>query len=376
MATYDFLIAGAGYTGAIIAERLARQCDKKVLIIDQRNHIAGNAFDDRNEAGVLFHQYGPHVFHTNSDKIVEYLSAFTEWTPYEHRTVAMIDGRLVPVPFNLTSLEILFPQAEAKRLGQLLIDAYGMERKVPILKMRESPHQGMRELADFIYQNVFVGYTTKQWGLPPEQLSPGVTGRVPVHVSYDDRYIQDRFQKMPSQGYTKMFERILDHPNITISLNTAYKDIKDHVRYGRVLYTGPIDEFFNFELGELPYRSLRFDFQTYRQRRHQPAGQVNYPLTHDYTRISEMAHLTGEWSDVTTVAIEYPQAHTPGVTEPYYPIPQDDNQLLHHRYIDFARKEAPNVIFAGRLGAYKYYEMTQAIGGALALFDDIGASRR
>ena len=375
MPHYDYLIVGAGYTGVILAERLASQCDKRVLVVDRRDHIAGNAHDRRNEAGVLYHRYGPHIFHTNAPQVVEYLSRFTDWIPYEHRVVGVIDGRLVPIPFNLTSLAILFPEAEARRLGDLLVSAYGIDQKVPILKMRESPHQGVRDLAEFIYRNVFHGYTTKQWGLTPEQLSPSVTSRVPVHVSYDDRYFQDSFQKMPAAGYTAMFERMLAHPNIAVSLDTDYRDVRSQVAYDRLIYTGAIDEFFGYELGGLPYRSLRFDFQTYRQRQHQSVGQVNYPVSHDYTRITEMGHLTQEWGQATTVAIEYPQAHRRGETEPYYPIPRDENQQLHDRYLEFARREAGDVLFAGRLGDYRYYNMDQAAARALTLFEKITADR-
>lgn len=366
---YDWLIVGAGYTGAIIAERLATQSGKTALVIDRRDHIGGNAHDRRNEAGILYHQYGPHVFHTNAPFVANYLSGFTEWTPYEHRTLGVIDGRLVPIPFNLTSLQILFPKAEADRLTQILIDAYGMDQKVTILKMRESPVQGVRDLADYIYKNVFYGYTTKQWGLTPEELSPSVTARVPVYVSYDDRYFQDEFQNMPKQGYTRMFERILAQDGIDISLNTDIRHVKEEITYDRMLFTGAIDEYFKYELGELPYRSLNFDFQTYQQKRHQAAGQLNYPMSHDFTRITEMGHLTQEWSDATTVAIEYPIAHIPGTTEPYYPIPRDENHLLHNQYVDLAKREAPNVVFAGRLGDYKYYNMDQAIARALSLFE-------
>lgn len=365
---YDLLIVGAGCTGAVIAERMASQLDKKVLVIDRRDHIGGNAYDRRNEHGVMVHQYGPHIFHTNAQRVVDYLSKFTQWMVYEHRVVGLVDGRLIPIPFNLTSLAILFPRVEAELLSRLLVDSYGMEQKVPILKMLESPDHGMRELADFIYRNVFHGYTSKQWGLAPEQLSPSVTARVPVHVSYDDRYFQDRFQHMPKRGYTAMFERMLDHPNITVLLNAGYEVVKDQVDYDQLLYTGAIDEFFNYELGALPYRSLRFDFQTYKQRQHQPVAQVNYPMSHDFTRITEMGHLSQEWGETTTVAIEYPQAHKPGKTVPYYPVPRDENTAMHRRYLDFAAKEARNVVFGGRLGDYRYYNMDQAVAGALSLF--------
>lgn len=366
---FDYLVVGAGYTGAVLAERLASLCDKRVLVIDSRDHVGGNAHDRRNEAGVLYHQYGPHIFHTNAPHVVDYLSRFTEWLPYEHRVVGVIDGRLVPIPFNLTALDIVFPGAESRQLSRLLIETYGLGQKVPILKMRESPHQGIRDLADYIYRQVFLGYTTKQWGLAPDQLSPSVTARVPVHVSYDDRYFQDTFQNMPARGYTALFERMLDHPNITVSLNTDYGQVKGQVDFDRMVYTGAIDEFFGCPLGELPYRSLRFDFQTYRLRQHQSVGQVNYPNSHAFTRITEMAHLTQEWGDHTTVAIEYPQSHVRGETVPYYPIPRDENERLHDRYLAFAAREAPDVLFAGRLGDYRYYNMDQAVARALKLFE-------
>ncbi len=364
---YDFVIVGAGFTGAVLAERLASLGDRKILVIDRRDHIGGNARDRRNEHGVLYHEYGPHIFHTNAPQVVEYLSRFTEWTPYEHRVVGLVDGRLIPIPFNLTSLAILFPPARAQILAERLIATYGMEQKVPILKLRQSPDEELRKLAEFIYRNVFYTYTTKQWGLTPEQLSPSVTARVPVHISYDDRYFQDSFQSMPAKGYTALFERLLDHPNITLELSTEYRDIQGRLGHSPLVYTGAIDEYFGYALGALPYRSLRFDFQTYRQHRHQPAAQINYPMSHDFTRISEMGHMTQEWGDVTTVAIEYPQPHIPGVTIPYYPIPRDETRALHKRYLAHAAAEAPNVTFAGRLGDYQYYNMDQAVASALVL---------
>lgn len=234
--------------------------------------------------------------------------------------------------------------------------------------MKESNHAGIRDLADYIYQNVFYGYTTKQWGLTPEQLSPSVTARVPVNISHDDRYFADTFQRMPSEGYTPMFERMVKHPNISIALNTDYKQALAEVSFDNAIYTGAVDEFFDYQFGPLPYRSLRFDFQTYDQTRHQPVGTVNYPNSQPFTRITEMGHLTAQWGASTTVTIEYPQAHRPGETTPYYPIPQDDNLELHRRYVDFAAKEAANVQFAGRLGDYRYYNMDQAVGHALSIF--------
>lgn len=277
----------------------------------------------------------------------------------------------MPVPFNLTSLSLLYPKAEAERLTGLLIDTYGLEANVPILDLKASSEAAIRDLAAFIYENVFYGYTTKQWGMPPEQLSPSVTARVPVRVSYDDRYFQDNFQSMPLDGYTALFKTMLKSKNIDVILNTNFKDVKSQAQFKRVIYTGAIDEFFDYELGALPYRSLHFDFQVHRQKRHQLHCTVNYPVSQQFTRITEMGHMTGEWGDLTTLILEYPQQHVPNKTEPYYPIPREENNALHTKYLEFARKEAPEVTFAGRLGDYKYYNMDQAVGRALSLFDKI-----
>jgi UDP-galactopyranose mutase len=365
---YEWLIVGAGFTGAVLAEQIASQLDKNVLVIDRRGHVAGNAFDTHNEHDVLFHQYGPHIFHTNSAAIFEYLSNFTDWMPYEHRVVAMINNRLVPVPFNLTSLSICFPLTEADRLAKLLIDTYGMEVKVPILKMRESEDGGIRDLAEYIYKNVFFGYTTKQWGLTPEQLSPMVTGRVPVNISYDDRYFQDTYQYMPRSGYSALFSKLLSHDRITVGTSEDFFSLGSDITYENVVFTGPIDEFFHYEFGALPYRSLAFEFQTVRQGRHQPVGTVNYPNEMAFTRITEQRYLTGQQLPHTTLTLEFPRAHEPGVTEPYYPIPTDENQILYRRYLTNAAKQAANVTFAGRLGDYQYYNMDQAVGHALSIF--------
>jgi UDP-galactopyranose mutase len=365
---YDVLIVGAGFTGAVLAERIASQRGQRVLLIDRRSHIGGNAYDFRNERGILCHRYGPHIFHTNSQAVVDYLSQFTQWLPYEHRVVALVDGRLVPVPFNLTSLAVLLPE-EAEGLANLLVATYGMDRKVPISKLLDDPDPRLRQLADFIYRKIFLGYTRKQWGLDPELLAPSVLARVPVHVSYDDRYFQDTFQQMPRDGYTAMFERMLSHPNIHVSLDSDYAEMAGSVSCDRVVHTGAIDEYFRYELGALPYRSLRFEFQTLRQARHQPVAQVNYPGGESFTRITEMGHLTQERNGETTVAVEYPEPHRPGETIAYYPIPRDDNNALHRRYVAHAAEKVPHIIFAGRLGDYRYYNMDQAVAAALTLFE-------
>jgi UDP-galactopyranose mutase len=366
LAKPDWIIAGAGYTGAVLAERIASELDRKVLVVDRRPHIAGNAYDHAGEGGVLIHRYGPHIFHTNSEKVWAYLSRFTEWRPYEHHVLGQIDGRLVPIPFNLDSLEALFPTREAAQLSQLLIDTYGAEKSVPILKMRESGG-ALKDLADFIYAKVFENYTLKQWSLRPEELDPSVSARVPVRVSRDGRYFQDTFQAMPAEGYTKMFERILAHPNIEVATETDFRDLSESG--AKVIFTGPIDEYFGYEYGPLPYRSLRFHFYARPERQAQPVGTVNYPNDHAYTRITEFKHLTGQVCDGTVLVEEYPQAYEPGKNEPYYPIPTPGNAEKLRPYLDAARALEGKVWFAGRLGDYAYYNMDQACGRALALFE-------
>jgi len=366
LSRYDWIIVGAGYTGAVLAERIASQLDRKVLIVDRRDHIAGNAHDRPGAHGILVHKYGPHIFHTNSDKVWTYLSQFTGWRPYEHRVLGSIDGRLVPIPFNLDSLEALFAPAEAASLAGLLVDTYGLEKNVPILKMRESGGR-LKDLADFIYAKVFENYTLKQWSLRPEELDASVSARVPVRISRDGRYFQDVHQAMPDAGYTKMFERILDHPNIAIATGTDYKSVAGQA--DRIVFTGPIDEFFDYQFGPLPYRSLRFEVFEKDVAEAQPVGTVNYPNDHAYTRITEFKHLTGQQAPGTVLVEEYPQAHAPGANEPYYPIPTPGTAELLKPYQAAARSLEGKVWFAGRLGDYAYYNMDQACARALALFE-------
>ncbi|MFD2609118.1 UDP-galactopyranose mutase [Deinococcus taklimakanensis] len=370
---FDYLIVGAGFTGATLAERLASQYDKKVLVIDRRNHIGGNAFDRHNEDDILLHLYGPHIFHTNSKKVWEYLSQFTEWRPYFHEVLGVIDGQKVPIPFNLNSLYALFPPAYAERLENLLIESFGFGVKVPILKLRESSSSELKFLADYIYKNVFLNYTKKQWGLSPEDLDPSVTGRVPVYISRDNRYFQDTYQAMPRQGYTRMFENMLQHPNIKVMLNTDYKEIYDAIKFSRLVYTGPIDEFYSFKHGELPYRSLRFEFQTLQYEYHQSVGTVNYPNEYDFTRITEQKYLSGQKNRATTLITEYPQPHITGITDAYYPIINEENRKRYEAYAKEARNS--DVIFAGRLADYKYYNMDQACARALSISEDLEAHK-
>ncbi|MDD3181758.1 MAG: UDP-galactopyranose mutase [Alphaproteobacteria bacterium] len=363
----DYLIVGAGFTGATLAERLAREAGRKVMLVDRRPHIAGNAYDEGDDHGLLVHRYGPHSFHTNSDNVRDYLSRFTTWRPYEHKVLGKIDGMLVPIPFNLNSIEALFPAAKAKLLTDELVAHYGMGVKVPILKLRQNQSPVLHELAEYIYEKVFLHYSEKQWNMNPEALDPAVTGRVPVHISRDDRYFQDSFQCMPCDGFTALFKKMLDHPNIELCLNTDFADVRS-VKAGRIIFTGPIDEYFDYAHGVLPYRSLRFDFQNKPVEVFQPTGTVNYPNDEAYLRVTEMKHLTGQKAADTTLIYDYPQDHIWGQTEPYYPIPGPDSRARIAPYVELEQRHKDKVLFAGRLGKYQYYNMDQACASALALY--------
>ncbi len=364
----DWIIVGAGFTGAVLAERIATQLGQKVLVVERRDHIAGNAFDLVDEQGILFHQYGPHIFHTNSKKIWDYLSAFTTWRPYYHHVLATVEGRQVPVPFNLNSIAALFPPYLAEQLSRKLIDTYGFGKKVPILKLREGTETDLNFLADYVYHHVFESYTKKQWSLRPEDLDPSVTARVPIYISRDDRYFQDTYQALPQHGYTAMFERILADPNIEIRLNTDFRDVVRRPG-ARVIYTGPIDEYFDYCFGPLEYRSMDFVRQHRDVEFVQPVGTINSPNDFDFTRVTEIKHLTGQTCASTSLIVEYPGAYEKGRNEPHYPIPTSANAERYRMYRERADALAGQVWFAGRLGDYAYYNMDQACGRALAMFE-------
>ncbi|WP_248929434.1 UDP-galactopyranose mutase [Paenibacillus hamazuiensis] len=381
---FDYIIVGAGYSGAVMAERIANELNKKVLIIEKRRHIGGNAYDRYDEAGVLIHQYGPHIFHTRVKYVWDYLSQFTEWQLYHHHVLGSIDGRKVPIPFNLNTLHALLPGELAGKLESKLVQTFGYNVKVPILKLRETDDDDLKWLAEYVYEKVFLNYTSKQWGMKPEELDPMVTGRVPVYVSRDDRYFQDAYQGMPLKGYTAMFEKMLDHPNIKVMLNTDYKEVistdwhSKSVRLfgvpfeGKLIFTGKIDELFDYEYGELPYRSLRFQFETLHQDRFQDVGTVNYPNEYDFTRITEFKHLTGQKHEYTSIVREYPQEYlkdVEGKNIPYYPIPRPENQERYEKYRDKA-KQFDQLVLLGRLAEYKYYDMDACVARALRLFDE------
>ena len=358
---YDYLIVGAGFAGSVLAERLARGSGKRVLVIDKRAHIGGNAYDEKDAAGVLMHKYGPHIFHTNSEEICKYLSQFTKWRPYEHRVLADVKGLLVPMPINRTTLNELYNLDLA---NDEEAEAYLESRAEPVEKIATSEDVVVSKVGRELYETFFQGYTRKQWGLDPSQLDKSVTSRVPTRTNTDDRYFTDSFQAMPADGYTRMFEKMLDHPNITVRTGVEWEDVREEVVYDHLIFTGPIDEYFDHRYGKLPYRSLEFRHVTLDQPWFQPVGTVNYPAEAvPYTRISEYKHITGQECAKTTITYEYPRAEG----DPYYPVPRPENQALFKRYEALALAE-PNVTFVGRLATYRYYNMDQVVGQALATY--------
>src|ERR671912_1330436 len=362
---YDWLIVGAGFAGSVLAERLASQRNERVLIIDRRPHVGGNAYDRYDEAGLLLHQYGPHIFHTNSKQIFDHLSQFTDWRFYEHRVLAEVDGQLLPVPINLDTVNKLY----GLNLTSEELEGFFAARAETVDQVRTSEDVVVSKVGRELYEKFFRGYTRKQWGLDPSELDKSVTARVPTRTNRDDRYFGDEYQFMPKHGYTRMFERMLDHPNINIMTQTDYEDVKDIVPHRRVIYTGPIDEFFDYRFGKLPYRSLQFKHMTLDEERHQPVAVVNYPQTHDYTRVTEYKHLTGQTHSKTALTYEFPSS----TGDPYYPVPKPENQELYKRYERLALATR-DVWFVGRLATYRYYNMDQIVGQALATFRRINES--
>jgi UDP-galactopyranose mutase len=367
--SYDYVIVGAGFAGAVLAERLASQHDAKVLVLDRRPHIGGNAYDRLDRAGVLIHQYGPHIFHTNSDEVLAYLSQFTEWRPYEHRVLACVRDQLLPIPINRTTLNRLF---DIDLRSDAEAEAFLASRAEPVAEIRTSEDVVVSAVGRELYELFFQGYTRKQWGIDPSGLDKSVTARVPTRTGTDDRYFTDKHQCMPLHGYTAMFERMLDHPNITVRLGTDWKEIKGRTGDAHLIFTGPIDEYFDFRFGKLPYRSLRFEHRTVDIEQLQQVAVVNYPDPHvPHTRITEYKHLTGQKHPSTSVTFEYPSAEG----DPYYPIPRPENQALFKRYEALA-DATPGVTFVGRLATYRYYNMDQVVGQALATFRRLDARDR
>ena len=365
---FDFLVIGAGFAGSVIAEQLARNFGYRVLICDRRPHIAGNAYDHYNDDGILVHRYGPHIFHTNSRDVFEYLSRFTAWRPYEHRVKAVVDRKVVPIPINLDTVNQLYGRdLDSSQLEDFFASIAEKRESV-----RTSEDVVVSRVGRELYEKMFRGYTRKQWGLDPSQLDASVTARIPVRTNRDDRYFTDTYQAMPLHGYTRMFENMLDHENISIMLNTDYRDIAEVIPYRELVYSGPIDEFFDYRYGKLPYRSLHFKHETLEREQFQTAPVVNYPDEKTpWTRITEFKYLTGQEHRKTSVVYEFPAAEG----DPYYPVPRPENNVLYKKYQALA-EATPGVHFVGRLATYKYYNMDQIVAQALTVVSRmVGASR-
>jgi UDP-galactopyranose mutase len=363
---FDYLIVGAGFAGSTLAERLASQLNKKVLLIDKRNHIGGNAYDKHDDAGILIHQYGPHIFHTNSKPVFDYLTQFTKWRAYQHRVLACVDGQLVPIPINLDTINQLY----GLNLSSAELDKWFASVAEPREQILTSEDVVISKVGRELYEKFFRGYTLKQWGIDPSELDASVTARVPTRTNRDARYFTDAYQAMPRFGFARMFENMLSHENIKIMLNTDYKDIIDFVPYKQMIFTGPVDEYFEYRYGKLPYRSLQFQFETHDVAQYQIAPVINYPNDYAYTRVTEFKYLTGQESNKTTIVYEFPQDQG----DPYYPVPRPENAQLYQKYATLAA-EVKDVYFCGRLATYKYYNMDQVVAQALTLFSRIAASQ-
>lgn len=359
---FDYLIVGAGFAGSVLAERLASQANKKVLIIDKRDHIAGNAYDYYNNDGILIHKYGPHIFHTNSKEVFEYLGQFTPWRPYEHKVLASVDGQLVPIPINLNTINQLY----GLNLNSSEVEDFFAARAEKVAGVKTSEDVVVSKVGRELYEKFFRGYTRKMWDLDPSELDASVTARVPTRTNRDDRYFTDTYQAMPLYGYTQMFQNMLSHKNIKVMLNTDYKEVIDFIPYKNLIFTGPIDEYFNYCYGKLPYRSLEFKFETVDQEVFQPTGTVNYPNEQLYTRITDFKYLSGQKHAKTAIVYEFPKAEG----DPYYPVPRPENAELYKKYQQLA-STMTNTYFVGRLATYKYYNMDQVVAQALTTFKRI-----
>lgn len=368
------IIVGAGFSGATIANLIATKLNEKVIIIDKKDHIAGNSYDYRDENGIMIHKYGSHIFHTNNEKVWKFLSQFTSFNTYMHEVVGILDGIEAQIPFNFNTLYQVFPQSMAKKLEEKLLNTFEYNTKVPILEFQKQDDENLKYLANYVYEKIFLNYTTKQWGLSPKDVDGAVTARVPVYLSKDNRYFQDKYQGIPTNGYTKVVEKMLDNPNIDLQLNTDFETFKSEnknlLENARIFYTGSIDEYFGYKFGQLPYRSVNFKFETYDREFYQSHACINYPNNYDFTRIHEYKHYLQDKSEKTVIAKEYSEFFELGKNERYYPIASEENAKLYSKYLEEANKQK-DVHFLGRLGDYKYYNMDLAIGRAIELFEEV-----
>ncbi len=363
------LVVGAGFSGAVIANLIADKLGEEVLVIDKKDHIAGNCYDFRDENGIMIHKYGSHIFHTNNEKVWKYLKQFTDFNTYMHKVIGVLDGIETHIPFNFNTLYDVFPKSFAARLEQKLLDVFEINTKVPILEFQKQDDDDLKFLANYVYEKIFLHYTTKQWGVAPEEVDGAVTARVPVYLSKDNRYFQDKYQGIPLDGYTKVVEKMLDNKNIKIKTGVDFSEYRGK-SFKRIFYTGSIDEFFDYKFGQLPYRSVNFKFEIYDKEYYQSNACVNYPCNYDFTRIHEYKYYLDDKSEKTVIAKEYSEFFEPGKNERYYPIPKEENNELYQKYLSEAEK-LENVYFLGRLGDYKYYDMDKAILRALEVFEEI-----
>jgi UDP-galactopyranose mutase len=364
---FDYIVVGAGFAGSVVASQMARNFGKTVLLVDRRDHVGGNAYDHYDQSGILVHKYGPHIFHTNSRDVFDYLSRFTQWRQYEHRVRAKVDGKLVPIPINLDTVNSIY----GLNLDVHDLEAYLESVAEKPAMIRTAEDVVVSRVGRDLYEKMFRGYTRKQWGLDPSELDASVTARIPVRTNRDDRYFTDAYQAMPLHGFTRMFENMLDHPNITLALGSCYRDIVRYVKFREMVYTGPIDEFFDYRFGNLPYRSLQFKHETLAVERLQPVAVLNYPNEHRYTRVTEFKHLSGQIHRKTSIVYEFPCDGG----DPYYPVPRAENAVLYKRY-EALGAATRNVHFVGRLATYKYYNMDQVVGQALTLCSKLSGATR
>lgn len=378
---FDYIVIGTGFAGSVISERIANKLQKKVLLIEKKNHIGGHCYDYKDQNNIIIHKYGPHLFHTDEKDVFEYLSNFTEWEYYQHKVLAYVDGVKIPLPFNFNSMERLFSKELAKRLQQKLIEAYGLGSKIPILELKKNKDSDIQFLASYIYDKVFKNYTKKQWGINPEELEGEVTARVPVYIGRDDRYFNDKYQGVPKEGYTRIFEKMLENKNIKLLLNTNFNEIVNldfetkkiflfnNEFKGKMIFTGMIDELFNYKFGELPYRSLRLKPKTVDKEYYQENAVVNFPNNYDFTRITEFKYIHHTECKKTTILFEYPEKYDKKSNDPYYPLFTKEAREIYEKYVEYSR-DFNNIVFIGRLAEYKYYDMDDVVKRALDAFEE------